>query len=80
MLIEIVIADEFKQFNLDQGLVVEFLFIPDNFQGCEVVALVIEHFKNLPERAFSEHFNDFVTVGNMIVESPLVVSPGGYKK
>lgn len=44
------------------------LFIPDNFQGHQLIVFVIQAFDHLSEGPFANHVQNLISVGNVVMQ------------
>ena len=52
----------------------EFLLVPDNFDGHDLSCLVIHAFQCLSERAFAQEIDDLESVRDLILEYDIVIA------
>lgn len=63
-----------QDFQLNACLVLELFLVPDNFDGDDLVCLVVYAFKCLAERALAKEVKDFEAVSDVVLEDDVVVA------
>ena len=71
LVVGVVLAELFDDLGFDQALLVQPLFISQNFKSHDVLLHVVHALEHLPKRALAQPLNDFIPVSN-------VVALGGY--
>lgn len=61
--------------DFDKSLLMEPLFVADDFDCDKDARLVVNAADHLPKASFSKHINDFVPVGEMIARDNGIISP-----
>lgn len=64
----------FQDLDLDQSLMVEALFVPNDLDGHHFARLVVAALQDLTERAFAQHVDDLVPIKDMVVWDNEVVA------
>lgn len=72
--IRVILFQVEQDLQLDPGLVLEFLLVPDDFDGHDLAGLVVDALQGLSEGALPEELNNFKSVGNVVLEHHVVVS------
>ena len=63
----VLFAELVENANFDEGLMVEALFVANNFDCDILIGLVVEGPNHLSKAALANHFEDFVAITNMVV-------------
>ena len=66
-------SDQIKDLELDHGLLMKLLFVPDDLKGHFFLHLMVKSLKHLPKRPHADLFNDLEPVHNVFVHSVPVV-------
>jgi len=57
----------FQDPGLDQALLIEALFVSEDFEGAVFFLLVVEAFKDLAEGSFADSFDHFKAICNVVM-------------